>query len=216
MVGEKNYGLFKDIKRTWDPDNIFNPNKIVDTPPMNTMLRYTPGQKTPVFNTVFRYHNQDVLQHAEQCNGTGDCRKTHLSGGTMCPSYMATKNEKDTTRARANILREFLTSSTKMNRFDHKEIYEVMDLCLSCKGCKSECPSNVDMAKLKAEFLQHYYDANGVPFRSKLIANFNKSAKFGAIAPGIYNFLMTDTMDEQYDQTKISGFATKRSMPAHV
>ncbi len=212
MVGEKNYGLFKDIKRAWDPDNIFNPNKIVDTPPMNTMLRYTPGQKTPEFKTVFRYYNQDILQHAEQCNGTGDCRKTHLSGGTMCPSYMATKNEKDTTRARANILREFLTSSTKMNRFDHKEIYEVMDLCLSCKGCKSECPSNVDMAKLKAEFLQHYYDANGVPFRSKLIANFNKSAKLGSIAPGIYNWMVTTPAISNIIK-RFSGFAKKRSMP---
>jgi len=212
MVGEKNYGLFKSIKHTWDPDNIFNPNKIVDTPPMNTMLRYTPGQKTPVFNTVFRYHNQDVLQHAEQCNGTGDCRKTHLSGGTMCPSYMATKNEKDTTRARANILREFLTSSTKMNRFDHKEIYDVMDLCLSCKACKSECPSNVDMAKLKAEFLQQYYDANGVPFRSKLIANFNKSAKLGSIAPVIYNWMVTKPAVSNMIK-RFSGFALNRSMP---
>jgi FAD/FMN-containing dehydrogenase/Fe-S oxidoreductase len=212
MVGEKNYGLLKVIKRTWDPENIFNPNKIVDTPSMNTMLRYTPGQKTPTFNTVFRYPNQDVLQHAEQCNGSGDCRKTHLSGGTMCPSYMATKNEKDTTRARANILREFLTNSTKINRFDHKEIHEVMDLCLSCKGCKSECPSNVDMAKLKAEFLQHYYDANGVPFRSKLIANFNKSAKLGALAPGMYNFMMT-TAPVSNMIKRMSGFAVQRSMP---
>src|SRR5450432_1484000 len=158
MVGEKNYQLLKEVKQTWDPEHIFNPNKIVDTPSMNTMLRYTPGQQTPAFNTIFRFHNQDVLQHAEQCNGSGDCRKTQLSGGTMCPSFMATRNEKDTTRARANILREFLTHSDKLNRFDHKEIYEVMDLCLSCKACKSECPSNVDVAKLKAEFLQHYYD----------------------------------------------------------
>lgn len=212
MVGEKNYALFKSIKHAWDPNNIFNPNKIVDTPPMNTMLRYTPGQKTPEFKTVFRFHNQDILQHAEQCNGTGDCRKTHLSGGTMCPSYMATKNEKDTTRARANILREFLTSSTKMNRFDHQEIYEVMDLCLSCKACKSECPSNVDMAKLKAEFLQQYYDANGVPFRSKLIANFNKSAKLGSIAPAIYNWMVTTPATGNMIK-RISGFAVKRSMP---
>ena len=212
MVGEKNYELLKTIKRTWDPENIFNPNKIVDTPSMNTMLRYTPGQKTPSFNTVFRYTNQDVLQHAEQCNGSGDCRKTHLSGGTMCPSFMATKNEKDTTRARANILREFLTNSEKMNRFDHKEIYEVMDLCLSCKGCKSECPSNVDVAKLKAEFLQQYYDANGVPFRSKLIANFNKSAKLGAMVPGLYNFMVSNSATGKLIK-RISGFAEKRSMP---
>ncbi|HET7117701.1 MAG TPA: FAD-linked oxidase C-terminal domain-containing protein [Hanamia sp.] len=212
MVGEKNYELFKSIKRAWDPDNIFNPNKIVDTPPMNTMLRYTPGQKTPEFKTVFRFHNQDILQHAEQCNGTGECRKTHLTGGTMCPSYMATKNEKDTTRARANILRDFLTNSTKINRFDHKEIYEVMDLCLSCKGCKSECPSSVDVAKLKAEFLQQYYDANGVPFRSKLIANFNSAAKLGSIAPGIYNWMMTTPAISNMVK-RFSGFALKRSMP---
>ncbi|MEO5594564.1 MAG: FAD-linked oxidase C-terminal domain-containing protein [Chitinophagaceae bacterium] len=212
MVGEKNYQLLKEIKRTWDPENIFNPNKIVDTPAMNTMLRYTPGQQTPDFKTIFRFHNQDVLQHAEQCNGSGDCRKTHLSGGTMCPSFMATRNEKDTTRARANILREFLTHSDKPNRFDHKEIYEVMDLCLSCKGCKSECPSNVDVAKLKAEFMQHYYDANGVPFRSKLIANFSKSAKLGAIAPAVYNFMVTNKGISTAIK-KFSGFAAARSMP---
>ena len=152
------------------------------------------------------------MQHAEQCNGSGDCRKTHLSGGTMCPSFMATKNEKDTTRARANILREFLTNSDKINRFDHKEIYEVMDLCLSCKGCKSECPSNVDVAKLKAEFLQQYYDANGVPFRSKLIANFNKSAKLGAIVPGMYNFMVSNGVTGKLIK-RISGFAEQRSMP---
>jgi FAD/FMN-containing dehydrogenase/Fe-S oxidoreductase len=212
MVGDRNYKLLKEVKQAWDPHNIFNPAKIVDTPSMNTMLRYTPGQQTPPFKTVFRYHDQDVLQHAEQCNGSGDCRKTQLSGGTMCPSYMATRNEKDTTRARANILREFLTHSEKLNRFDHKEIHEVMDLCLSCKGCKSECPSNVDMAKLKAEWLQHYYDANGVPFRSRLIANFSASAQAGALAPGLYNFVMTNKSLSKMVK-KVSGFAPERSMP---
>lgn len=213
MVGDKNYELLKQVKYTWDPQNIFNPGKIVDTPPMDTMLRYKPGQKTPPFKTIFRFYNQDILQHAEQCNGSGDCRKTHFSGGTMCPSFMATRDEKDTTRARANILREFLTNSDKINRFDHKEIYKVMDLCLSCKGCKSECPSNVDIAKLKAEFLQHYYDANGVPFRSKLIANFSKAAKLGAIAPIFYNFFVTNSITSKLIKT-LSGFAEKRSMPA--
>jgi FAD/FMN-containing dehydrogenase/Fe-S oxidoreductase len=213
MVGNHNYELFKTIKKSWDPQNIFNPNKIVDTPPMNTMLRYSPGQKTPVFNTVFRFYNQDVLQHAEQCNGSGDCRKTQLSGGTMCPSFMATKNEKDTTRARANILREFLTNSEKLNRFDHKEIYEVMDLCLSCKGCKSECPSNVDVAKLKAEFLQQYHDVHGVPFRSRLIARFNSSARIGSLAPGLYNFMMTNSFTGGIIK-QVAGFAKERSMPS--
>jgi Fe-S oxidoreductase len=212
MVGEKNYELLKTIKRTWDPENIFNPNKIVDTPPMNTMLRYTPGQQTPAFKTVFRYYNQDVLQHAEQCNGSGDCRKTHLSGGTMCPSFMATKNEKDTTRGRANMLREFLTNSDKINRFDHHEIHEVMDLCLSCKACKSECPSNVDVAKLKAEFLQHYHDANGVPFRSRLIANFAKAASFGALMPRMYNLVVTNKFTSKLVK-RFAGFGIERSMP---
>ncbi len=212
MVGEKNYKLLQEVKHTWDPDNIFNPNKIVDTPSMNTMLRYEPGQFTPEFKTIFRFHQQDILQHAEQCNGSGDCRKTHLSGGTMCPSFMATRNEKDTTRARANILREFLTHSNKLNRFDHKEIYEVMDLCLSCKACKSECPSNVDMAKLKAEFLQQYYDANGVPFRSKLIANFSASAKLGSLMPSVYNFFVTNPFTGGLIK-RFAGFAVKRSMP---
>ncbi len=212
MIGAKNYALLKQIKHSWDPHNIFNPNKIVDTPSMNTMLRYEAGQQTPAVKTLFRYHNQDVLQHAEQCNGSGDCRKTHLSGGTMCPSFMATRNEKDTTRARANILREFLTHSSKPNRFNHKEIYEVMDLCLSCKGCKSECPSNVDVAKLKAEFLQQYYDANGVPFRSKLIANFTKSAKLAALMPGIYNSVISAKATGNIIK-QLSGFAKERSMP---
>lgn len=212
MVGEKNYQLMKEVKYAWDPDGIFNPNKIVDTPPMNTMLRYSPGQTTPPFKTVFRFHDQDILQHAEQCNGSGDCRKLQFSGGTMCPSYMATRNEKDTTRARANILREMLTNSTKTNRFDHKEILEVMELCISCKGCKSECPSNVDMAKLKAEFLQHYYDANGIPFRSRLIANFNNSSRLGAMIPSLYNFAMTGPGVNKLVK-KISGFAPERSLP---
>ena len=212
MVGKKNYQLLKQVKDLWDPQHIFNPNKIVDTPPMDTMLRYTPGQTTPKFNSVFRYHDQDVLQNAEQCNGSGDCRKTALSGGTMCPSFMATRDEKNTTRARANILREFLTHSEKINRFDHKEIYEVMDLCLSCKGCKSECPSNVDVAKLKAEFLQQYYDVNGVPLRSRLISKFGTISKLGSLVPSIYNFFVTNSLTSTLIK-KTVGFATNRSMP---
>ena len=154
MVGEKNYALLKRIKQTWDPNNIFNPGKIVDPQPMDTSLRYEPEVPTPEFETVFDFSNtQGILRTAEKCNGVGECRKLDLSGGTMCPSYRATRNEKDSTRARANTLREFLTKSQKQNAFDHQEIYDVMDLCLSCKGCTSECPSNVDMSTLKAEFL---------------------------------------------------------------
>ena len=212
MVGERNYDLLKRIKQAWDPLGIFNPGKIVDTPPMDSHLRYEAGQRTPAFDTVFRFHRQDILQHAEQCNGSGDCRKSHMAGGTMCPSYMATRDEKDTTRARANILREFLTRSDKTNRFDHREIYEVMDLCLSCKGCKSECPSNVDVAKLKAEFLQHWYDANGVPLRAQLIARFEKLSRLGLLAPTLYNFMMTAPLVSRFVKGAV-GFAAARSMP---
>lgn len=212
MVGSKNYELFKSIKHTWDPNGIFNPGKIVDTPPMNTSLRYEPAATTPELKTTFRFYNQNILQHAEQCNGTGECRKTHHTGGTMCPSYMATKNEKDTTRARANVLREFLTRSDQPNRYDHEEILEVMDLCLSCKGCKSECPSNVDVAKLKAEFLQQYYDVHRVPRRSKIIAQFSKMSAMASKVPGLYNFMVStppfSTMIKSF-----TGFAAKRSMP---
>jgi FAD/FMN-containing dehydrogenase/Fe-S oxidoreductase len=212
MIGEKNYRLLKDLKHTWDPEHIFNPGKIVDTPPMDTHLRYDAGQQTPKPASIFRFHGQDILQHAEQCNGSGDCRKSHLSGGTMCPSYMATRNEKDTTRARANILREFLTRSDKPNRFDHKEIYDVMDLCLSCKACKSECPSNVDVAKLKAEFLQHYYDAHGVPMRAQMIARFSTLSRLGMIAPAVYNFMMTSPTISRFIKN-FAGFARARSLP---
>lgn len=213
MIGDKNYGLLKEVKKCWDPNNIFNPGKIVDTPSMNTSLRFAPGQVTRELDTVLSFSSaKGILRAAEQCNGSGDCRKTHHIGGTMCPSYMATLNEKDTTRGRANVLREMLTTSTKENPFDHEEIYDAMDLCLSCKGCKSECPSNVDIAKLKAEFLQHYHDANGVPFRSRLIANYSKLNALAANIPWAYNFIYKNKALTKLANSVV-GFAPERSMP---
>lgn len=213
MVGEKNYHLLQQIKKTWDVNNIFNPNKIVDTPKMNSSLRYEPGVKTREIKTVFDFsHDMGVLRAAEKCNGTAACRKTEVIGGTMCPSYMATRDERNTTRARANILREFLTNSPKENPFDHQEIYEVMDLCLSCKACKSECPSSVDVAKLKAEFLQHYYDANGAPLRSRIIANISSINGLGSVFPALTNFVLTNKLLSRL-VAKTIGFSTKRSMP---
>jgi FAD/FMN-containing dehydrogenase/Fe-S oxidoreductase len=213
MVGEKNYQLLKDIKHTWDPENIFNPGKIVETPSMKTSLRYEPGLQVPEIKTVFDFsETKGILRAAEKCNGSGDCRKTHVIGGTMCPSYQASLNEQNTTRARANILREFLTNSDKANRFNHKEIYEVMDLCLSCKACKSECPSSVDVAKLKAEFLQHYYDSNGIPLRTRAIANISKINKLGSIFPGFMNFFLKNQLFSNLIKNNL-GFAKERSIP---
>ncbi|NQD69945.1 FAD-binding protein [Sphingobacterium shayense] len=211
MIGEHNYGLLKDIKRTWDPNGIFNPGKIVDSPPMDSFLRYELAPKRPI-RSVYRYGGQNILQHIEQCNGSGDCRKSHLSGGTMCPSYMATREEKDTTRARANMLREILYTSEKQNPFDHPHLKEVLDLCISCKGCKSECPSSVDMAKLKGDFQQAYYKANGVPFRSWIIANIDRvNAFIMPIAP-LYNiFVRMDWSSRLINY--LVGFASERKLP---
>lgn len=213
MLGDKIYESFKDLKKVWDPKNIFNPNKIVNTPPMNSFLRYEPDVLTPEIETIFDFSSTGGLIRAvEKCNGSGDCRKTILAGGAMCPSYQASNDEKNVTRARANILREFLTNSTKKNRFDHKEIYEVMDLCLSCKACKAECPSNVDITKFKAEFLHQYYKSNRVPLRTFLIGNFPYMYAMGAKIPHIFNFFASNPLTSYL--LKISlGFAPKRSIP---
>ncbi len=213
MIGEKNYALLQDIKNTWDPNGIFNPGKITHTPPMNRMLRFTPGQEVRKIETVFDFsHDHGILRAVEKCNGSGDCRKSSLMGGTMCPSYMATRDENTTTRARANVLREFLTNSEKENPFDHKEIYDIMDLCLSCKGCKSECPSNVDMAKYKAEFLHHYYDAHGVSLRTRMIANISRINRLGAMWPKAFNFIVKSPLLSGLIKSML-GFARERSIP---
>jgi FAD/FMN-containing dehydrogenase/Fe-S oxidoreductase len=213
MIGAHNYNLIKSLKRTWDPQNVFNPGKIVDTPPMDTNLRFEKDQVTKEFETILDFsENQGILRAAEQCNGSGDCRKTELSGGTMCPSYMATRREKDTTRARANILREMITRSDKANPFAHEEIGEVMDLCISCKGCKSECPSNVDMAKLKQEWQYQYYKEKGVPLRSRLIGNFGTGMKLASSMPWAYNLVFNNNLIGGIARSWI-GFAPKRSMP---
>lgn len=212
MLGQEIYDLFKEVKNTWDPWGIFNPGKIVNTPPMDTFLRYSAGQITPKLETLLDFSsNKGIVRAAEMCNGSGDCRKTEISGGTMCPSYMATRNEKDSTRARANIIRETITFSEKKNPFDSKQILEVMDLCLSCKACKSECPSNVDVAKLKAEAYHQYYKINGVPLRSKIIGNTTKINKMFSRTPWLYNGIMKSPVGGLIKH--FSGFTSERKLP---
>lgn len=214
MVGEEIYDLFRRIKKTWDEKNIFNPGKIVDAPPMNTSLRYEPDQPKRAIDSLLDFSDSDgILGAAEQCNGSGDCRKLPLSGGTMCPSYQATRNEKDTTRARANTLREFLTRSDQENPFDQEELKAVMDLCISCKGCTSECPSNVDLASLKAEFLYQYQKANGIPLRTRAFANIHRLNSLGGILPQAYNFFLTQPTLSGIAK-KILGVAPQRSLPS--
>lgn len=213
VLGEKVNSLLKDVKNIFDPHFIFNAGKIVDTPPMDESLRYSIQDKARKIDTIFDFsHQEGILKLAEKCSGSGDCRKTHISGGTMCPSYMATREEKDTTRARANMLRQFLSNTWDKKPFDHPEIKEAMQLCLSCKACKSECPSGVDVAKMKAEFLQHYYEENGVPFRSWVIGNFTKSQQLASLVPSVYNFIINQPVLSKWVKS-VLGFAPDRSLP---
>ncbi len=193
MIGEANYQILREIKRTFDPMGVFNAGKITDTPRMNTSLRHQADLPTPNVQTVFDWqHTDGFVRAAEQCNGSGDCLKSHLIGGTMCPSYMATREEKDSTRARANILREIFTQKTPKEAFASQEVYQVLDLCLSCKACKNECPSNVDMSKLKAEFLNGYHSAHGLSRRDFAFGNYARIAQFIKSIPfatSVYNLL---------------------------
>ncbi|WP_237276193.1 FAD-binding and (Fe-S)-binding domain-containing protein [Tenacibaculum ovolyticum] len=209
MIGDKNYQLLRRVKKAFDPNNIFNKGKITDAFPMDKSLRYEVDRNEPIIKTIQDFSNSEgILKLAEKCNGSGDCRKSPEAGGTLCPSYRATRNEKETTRARANMLREVLTNNTAENKFDSKELKQVLDLCLSCKACATECPSNVDIAAMKAEFLYQYQETNGYSFRSKLFANNAKYNKLGSKVPTITNFF-TNTLIAK----KVMGVATERTVP---
>ena len=213
VIGERNYDMLRDVKATWDPMNILNPGKIIDPPSIKTSLRYIPGQPEKKIKTYFNYDQTlGFLRAIEQCNGSGDCRKPHQAGGVMCPSYQATLNEYDSTRGRANILREFITNSSKKNPCDHKELMDVLDLCLSCKGCKAECPSNVDVGKYKAEVLQHYYDANGTPLSAKITGAYSNFYQIGTLWPKLFNFFAKQKLSSFFIK-KMMGFAPKRALP---
>ncbi|WP_308992849.1 FAD-linked oxidase C-terminal domain-containing protein [Mariniflexile litorale] len=213
MIGDANYQILKRIKSAFDIQNIFNPGKIVDAFPMDKSLRYVPDRVEPEIKTMLDFsHSQGILREAEKCNGSGDCRKLPEFGGTMCPSYRATRNEKDTTRARANALREFLTNSDKANKFDHEELKVVFDLCLSCKACASECPSSVDVASLKAEFLYQYQKENGVSLRTKLFAYNNTLNRYGSVFPRFTNFIFSNSFST-FILKKSFGIAEKRNLP---
>ena len=209
MIGETNYQLLRRIKKSFDPNNVFNKGKITDAFPMDKSLRYSIDRKEPEIKTIQDFSdNQGILKLAEKCNGSGDCRKPASAGGAMCPSYRATKDEKDTTRARANTLREFLTNSKRSNKFNHQELKEVFDLCLSCKACASECPSNVDVAALKSEFLYQYQEENGYSFRNSMFANNVKYNKIGSLFPSLTNLVLNT-----YVTKSIMGISLKRSVP---
>lgn len=209
MIGEKNYELLKRLKLAFDPNSVLNMGKIVNALKMDENFRFETDRVEPDIQTIQDFSDSmGILRAAEKCNGSGDCRKMPSAGGTLCPSYRATRDEKDTTRARANALREYLTHSDKENKFDHKELYEVFELCVSCKACASECPSNVDVATLKAEFLYQYQKANGFSLRNKLFANNAKMNKMGSLFPALTNIVSNLSLVK-----KAMGIAPQREVP---
>ena len=213
MVGQDNFQMMKEIKNVFDPQQIFNPGKIFDPYPIDRNLRYETDRIEPEIETLMDFsESMGILRVAEKCNGSGDCRKSVAAGGTMCPSYRATKDEKDATRGRANMLREFLTNSEQQNPFNHRELKQVFDLCISCKGCASECPSNVDVATLKAEFEYQYKKANGSSLRTKLFAHNNSANKTGRVVIGITNFMFRNALTSGVIKAML-GIANQRTLP---
>ena len=212
LMGKEMYQIFKDIKYLFDPNNLLNPNKIVDTPPMDQHFRFEISKQKPENTRLFYDYGpiKSPLALAEKCSGSGDCKKTALSGGTMCPSFMATLEEKDSTRARANMLRQVLSKSS--NDFSNPELNDILDLCLSCKGCQTECPSGVDISKLKAETLQQKYLESGVPFRTQLIGNFPKTQQLASKFAPLYNFIISFPISSFFIK-RVMGFAWQRSLP---
>ncbi len=213
LIGDTNYALLKRIKQAFDPNNIFNPGKIIDAYPMDENLRYTPNREEPHISTLMDFRDSEgILRLAEKCNGSGDCRKTENASGTMCPSYQATKDEKHTTRGRANVLREVLTNNQALNNFDSKELKEAFSLCLSCKACATECPSNVDIATAKAEFLFQYHKSHTPSFADKLFGNSTRNYKMASKFSMLFNALISYPLSSSILK-KISGIAPNRSLP---
>lgn len=213
VLGPDNYALLGRVKRTWDPAGVLNPGKIVDTPPMDTDLRYPQDQPAPTFDTAFDYSaTGGLLRTVEKCTGSGDCRKLTFSGGVMCPSYQATRSEQDSTRGRANALREMLTLNARANPFDQPALHEAMDLCLSCKGCTAECPSNVDMATLKAEYLYQLYKTRPAPLRSRIFGAIGQLNAWAALAPALSNAVLRHPWSGGLLKRAL-GVAPARSLP---
>jgi len=188
LYGPQLYDAFRQVKQGFDPNNLMNPGKIVDAPPMTENLRYGSSYKTWEPETTLDFSGQGGFAAAvEMCNGVGVCRKK--LEGTMCPSYMATLDEEHSTRGRANALRTVLSGQVPQSEFTGRRLFEVLDLCLECKACKAECPSNVDMAKLKYEFLAHYYRANGLPLRNRLFGRIADLSRWGSRVAPLVNWL---------------------------
>ena len=199
QYGEEAYELMRQVKYCWDKDGVFNPHKIVDTPRMDESLRADRSRQ-----------GDDFLCRVEQCNGAGDCRKSNRIGGTMCPAYKVSGDELMTTRARANVLREYLQNTEY--RVQNTDLYTVLSSCLACKACKRECPSGVDMTRLRAEALQAIYDQEGTPLRTWMVAHNADVQRLGAMMPHVYNWFASNKITSSILK-KMMGFAQERKIP---
>ncbi len=212
FFGPDLYRLFTEVKRIFDPHNLFNPGNIVDAPGMTEHLRYGPTYQTLDIPTQLDFSADLGLARAvELCNGAGVCRR---HSGVMCPSFQATREEEHSTRGRANALRGVLSGQLPAGEWSSPRLYAVMDLCLSCKACKTECPSGVDMARLKTEFLAHYYAAHGVPWRARLFGHIHTLSRLGSgpLAPALNGLLRRPTVARLLERW--GGLSARRPLPA--
>jgi len=212
LFGRAIYGAFRRIKEAFDAKGIMNPGKIVDAPPMTESLRINPSYGTWEPQTTLDFSSQGGFAAAvEMCNGTGACRKT--IGGTMCPSYMATRDEEHSTRGRANALRAVLSGKLPREEFTGRGLYDILDLCLECKACRAECPSNVDMAKLKYEVLSAYHRAHGLPLRNRLFGRIDRINRWGSRLAPFSNWVLRRRAN-RYLLDALAGIDRRRPLPA--
>ncbi|MES1258493.1 MAG: FAD-linked oxidase C-terminal domain-containing protein, partial [Acidobacteriota bacterium] len=212
MFGPVLYQAFREIKRTFDPQGLLNPGKIVDTPPMTSNLRYGAQYKTPNPFTWFDYSEHGGMAGAvEMCSGVGACRKK-LSG-TMCPSYMATREESASTRGRANVLRLAMTGKLEEAGLGDQGVYQALDLCLECRACKAECPVGVDVARFKSEFLSDYYSRHGIPPKARALGNVHRAAVWGSRFAPVANKLAA-SKPARWLNEKLLDIDPRRTLPA--
>ena len=211
LFGPALYDAFRQIKRAFDPKNLMNPGKIVDSPAMTESLKISPQYKTWQPQTTLDFSEQGGFARAvEMCSGMGECRKK--LDGTMCPSYMGTLDEEHSTRGRANALRSVLSGKVPKDEFAGKRLYDVMDLCLECKACKAECPSNVDMAKIKYEFLDHYHRANGLPLRNRMFGGIETLNRIGSTFAPVSNWIANSSLN-RWLMELVAGIDRRRPLP---
>ena len=212
VLGKEMMPVLKQVKEIWDPNYIFNPGKITDAKPIEEDLRFSPKYYSKPVNTEFHWRREGSLNEAlELCNGAGVCRKLSESGGTMCPSYMATKDEKDSTRGRANVFRQVFEGNNP-DQFKSKELKEALDLCLSCKACKTECPANVDMAKMKSEFMNAWHKNQQRKFSDWFFVNSSKLYGLASIFPALSNQMSAFGLSKKFLE-KFAGISGDRTLP---